>query len=98
MGDDAPYVGIGRQLDEWRALMEAMWSRDGQIGTLTDLYFALTSEAGALAFEDLAAGQHNAGLDPQKSVRLLTAPGGDLPVGIRRNHALSQVDSYHIGW
>jgi SAM-dependent methyltransferase len=64
-------------------------SRAGQIGALTDLYFALTSEAGTLAFKDLTLWQHEAGLDPQKSVRLLTAPGGGLQVGIKRKHSTS---------
>src|SRR5207248_9377691 len=51
-----------------------------QIGALTDLYFALTSEAGTWSFVEMAAWQRDAGLIPRRGVRLLTAPSGGLQI------------------
>lgn len=51
-----------------------------QVGALTDLYFALTSEAGAWSFAEMADWQRDAGLKPRRGVRLLTAPGGGLQI------------------
>src|SRR6266511_3956064 len=47
----------------------------GQIGTLGDLFFALTSRAGTWSFEEMAHWQRSAGLDPRKPIRLRTGPG-----------------------
>src|SRR4029450_10865269 len=47
----------------------------GQIGTLGDLIFALTSRAGTWSFEEMADWQRPAGLDPRKPIRLRTGPG-----------------------
>lgn len=55
----------------------------GQAGALADLYFALTSESGAWSFEEMAAWQREAGLNPKKPIRLLTAPGGGLQIATR---------------
>jgi hypothetical protein len=52
----------------------------GQIGALTDLYFAVTSEAGTWSFAEMAAWQRAAGLVPRRPLRLLTAPGGGLQI------------------
>jgi len=54
--------------------------KPGQVGALTDLYFALTSEAGTWSFAEMAAWQRDAGLMPRRGVRLLTAPGGGLQI------------------
>jgi SAM-dependent methyltransferase len=47
----------------------------GQIGTLGDLFFALTSRAGTWSFEEMADWQRSAGLQPRKPIRLRTGPG-----------------------
>ena len=47
----------------------------GQIGTLGDLFFALTSRAGTWSFEEMADWQRSAGLEPKKPIRLRTGPG-----------------------
>ncbi len=49
--------------------------RAGQVATLADLYFALTSKAGTLSVEDLADWQREAGLKPKRPVRFLSFPG-----------------------
>jgi 2-polyprenyl-3-methyl-5-hydroxy-6-metoxy-1,4-benzoquinol methylase len=54
--------------------------RGGQVGALTDLYFALTSEAGTWSFAEMAAWQREAGLVPRRPLRLFTAPGGGLQI------------------
>ena len=45
----------------------------GQIGIVTDLFFALTSDAGNWSFEQIANWQRQAGLVPQKPIWLMTA-------------------------
>jgi 2-polyprenyl-3-methyl-5-hydroxy-6-metoxy-1,4-benzoquinol methylase len=55
----------------------------GQIGALTDLYFAVTSEAGTWSFGEMAAWQRAAGLRPRRPIRLLTAPGGGLQAAVK---------------
>ena len=52
----------------------------GQIGALTDLYFAITSEAGTWSFAQMAAWQREAGLIPRRPLRLLTGPGAGLQI------------------
>lgn len=47
----------------------------GQIGTLGDLFFALTSRAGTWSFEEMADWQRSAGLEPRRPIRLRTGPG-----------------------
>jgi hypothetical protein len=47
----------------------------GQVGALLDLYFALTSEAGTWSYEEMAAWQRQAGLEPKKTIRFRTLPG-----------------------
>ena len=46
-----------------------------QIGALSDLYFALTSDGGTWSFEEMASWQRDAGLIPQKPLWLRTMPG-----------------------
>ena len=46
-----------------------------QVGALGDLYFAALSDAGTLAFEDVAGWQKDAGLAPRRPTRLFTLPG-----------------------
>ncbi|HEX5156849.1 MAG TPA: methyltransferase [Ktedonobacterales bacterium] len=52
----------------------------GQIGALTDLYFALTSAGGTWSFAEMADWQRAAGLRPRRPIRLVTGPGGGLQV------------------
>lgn len=49
--------------------------RVGQIATLYDFFFSLTSEAGTWSFEEMADWQRVAGLVPRRSLRFLTVPG-----------------------
>jgi 2-polyprenyl-3-methyl-5-hydroxy-6-metoxy-1,4-benzoquinol methylase len=46
-----------------------------QVGALGDLYFAMLSDSGTLAFSEIAAWQRDAGLAPRKPVRMFTLPG-----------------------
>jgi 2-polyprenyl-3-methyl-5-hydroxy-6-metoxy-1,4-benzoquinol methylase len=47
----------------------------GQIGALTDFYFAITSASGTWSFEEMADWQRAAGLAVQKPIRLRMSPG-----------------------
>jgi SAM-dependent methyltransferase len=47
----------------------------GQTGMVMDLFFAITSFSGTWPPEELAAWQRDAGLEPKKTIRFLTAPG-----------------------
>ena len=50
----------------------------GQIAALLDFYFALTSQSGTWTPEEMAAWQRAAGLEPQRPIRLRTAPGAGI--------------------
>jgi len=56
----------------------------GQIGALTDLYFALTSAGGTWSFAEMADWQRAAGLRPRRPIKLFTGPGGGLQVAEKR--------------
>src|SRR5215216_2988402 len=47
----------------------------GQVGALLEFYFALTSQAGTWAVEEISDWQREASLAPRKPVRFRTAPG-----------------------
>jgi SAM-dependent methyltransferase len=47
----------------------------GQVGSLLDLYFALTSQAGTWSVEEMQGWQHDAGLTTRRPIWLRTAPG-----------------------
>jgi len=47
----------------------------GQVGSLLDLYFALTSQSGTWSIEEIVSWQRDAGLVPKKPIRLRTIPG-----------------------
>src|SRR5262245_16586004 len=49
--------------------------RAGQVGSLLDLYFALTSRSGTWAFEEIAGCARAAGLALKRPIRLRTVPG-----------------------
>jgi 2-polyprenyl-3-methyl-5-hydroxy-6-metoxy-1,4-benzoquinol methylase len=55
----------------------------GELGALSKLYFAATSEAGTWSMKEIAAWQREAGLLPRKPIRLLTAPGAELQAAIK---------------
>jgi 2-polyprenyl-3-methyl-5-hydroxy-6-metoxy-1,4-benzoquinol methylase len=57
----------------------------GELGALSNLYFAATSEAGTWSTGEIAAWQREAGLHPRKSIRLLTAPGAILQAALKPN-------------
>lgn len=48
-----------------------------------DLYFALTSASGFWSFGEMADWQARAGLTPRRPIRLLTAPGQGLQIGVK---------------
>src|SRR5690242_3955447 len=55
----------------------------GQVGALTDLYFALTSAGGTWSYAEMADWQRAAGLRPRRPIRLVTGPGGGLQVAAK---------------
>jgi SAM-dependent methyltransferase len=61
------------------AIIDAFRARDpqagGQIPALLEFYFALTSQSGTWAPEEMAAWQRDAGLKPRRPIRSRTAPG-----------------------
>jgi SAM-dependent methyltransferase len=56
----------------------------GQVGALLDLYFALTSQSGTWSIEEMNSWQRDAGLMPQKPIRLRTMPGVVEVVAVKR--------------
>lgn len=64
-------------------LRPASPDRAGQIGALTDLYFAVTSKSGTWSVAEMAAWQRAAGLRPRRPIRLLTGPGTALLAAAR---------------
>jgi SAM-dependent methyltransferase len=57
----------------------------GELGALSNLYFAATSEAGTWSMQEIADWQRAAGLLPRKPIRLLTAPGAELQAAFKPN-------------
>jgi SAM-dependent methyltransferase len=55
----------------------------GQVGTLNDLFFALTSAAGTWSSEEFAEWQRGAGLEPRKPIRMRTLPDGVIQAAIK---------------
>ena len=55
----------------------------GQVGTLNDLFFALTSAAGTWSSEELAEWQRGTGLEPRKPIRMRTLPDGVIQAAIK---------------
>jgi 2-polyprenyl-3-methyl-5-hydroxy-6-metoxy-1,4-benzoquinol methylase len=55
----------------------------GELGALSNLYFAATSEAGTWSMQEIAQWQREAGLLPRKPIRLLTAPGAELQAALK---------------
>ncbi len=55
----------------------------GELGALSNLYFAATSEAGTWSMQEIAQWQREAGLLPRKPIRLHTGPGTELQAPIK---------------
>jgi hypothetical protein len=69
-------------------ILEIIRSRDadeaGQVGALTDFFFAVTSAAGTWAFEEMAGWQREAGLEALRPIRLRLSPGYGLQAARKR--------------
>lgn len=50
----------------------------GQLGSLLDLFFALTSQSGTFSWQEISEWQRQAGLVPRKLIRLFTIPGAGI--------------------
>jgi hypothetical protein len=57
----------------------------GELGALSNLYFAVTSEAGTWSMKEIATWQREAGLSPHKPIRLFTTPGAELQGAFKPN-------------
>ncbi len=66
------------ELDRFQSSREV-----GELGALSNLYFAATSEAGTWSMQEIAEWQREAGLLPRKPIRLLTAPGARLQAALK---------------
>ena len=58
-------------------------AKANQLTAFFDLYFSLTSEAGVWTFDEMASWQRDAGLDPRRPIRLITAPGAGIQSATR---------------
>ena len=64
--------GVYAVLDQFRS----QTAKDaGQVGALLEFYFALTSQSGTWAIEEMADWQRQAGLAPRRPIHFRTAPG-----------------------
>jgi predicted O-methyltransferase YrrM len=64
--------GVLAVLDEFRPRTS---KEAGQVGALLEFYFALTSQSGTWAVEEIADWQRQAGLKPRSPIRFRTVPG-----------------------
>lgn len=60
------------------ALRAKSAKKAGQIPALLEFYFALTSESGTWAPEEMASWQRDAGLEPRRVIRFRTIPGAGI--------------------
>jgi SAM-dependent methyltransferase len=65
-------------------MRSASAERAGQIGALTDFFFAVTSAGGTWSPEEIAAWQASAGLLPQRPIRLRRVPGYGMQAARKR--------------
>jgi SAM-dependent methyltransferase len=56
----------------------------GQLPSLLEFYFALTSQSGTWTPDEMAGWQRAAGLDPRRPIRLRTVPGGGIQAAVKR--------------
>ena len=74
-------AGVFAVLDEFRPAT----ARDaGQVGALLEFYFALTSQSGTWAPEEIADWQRSAGLEPRKTIKFRTTPGVGIQAATKR--------------
>lgn len=72
--------GVYAILDEFRPRT----AKDaGQVGALLEFYFALTSQSGTWAVEEMAEWQRGAGLEPRPPIRFRTAPGVGIQAAVK---------------
>jgi predicted O-methyltransferase YrrM len=72
--------GVYAVLDEFRPDTP---SEAGQVGALLEFYFALTSQSGTWAVEEITGWQREAGLSPRKPIRFRTAPGAGIQAAFK---------------
>jgi hypothetical protein len=72
--------GVFAVLDEFRPDSP---SQAGQVGALLEFYFALTSQSGTWAVEEIADWQRRAGLSPRRPIRFRTAPGAGIQAAFK---------------
>jgi hypothetical protein len=72
--------GVYAILDEFRPRTP---KDAGQIGALLEFYFALTSQSGTWAPEEIAEWQRAAGLEPRRPIRFRTVPGVGIQAATR---------------
>jgi SAM-dependent methyltransferase len=72
--------GVYAILDEFRPRT----AKDaGQVGALLEFYFALTSQSGTWAVEEMASWQRQAGLEPRRPIRFRTIPGVGIQAAVK---------------
>ena len=72
--------GVFAVLDEFRPESP---SEAGQVGALLEFYFALTSQSGTWAAEEIAGWQRQAGLSPRRPINFRTAPGAGIQAAFK---------------
>ena len=72
--------GVFAVLDEFRPRNP---KDAGQVGALLEFYFALTSQSGTWAVEEIEDWQRRAGLDPRRPIRFRTAPGVGIQAAVK---------------
>ena len=63
----------------------------GQLPSLLEFYFALTSQSGTWTPEEMSGWQRAAGLQPKRPIRLRTAPGGGIQAAVQPGRATPQL-------
>jgi SAM-dependent methyltransferase len=72
--------GVYAVLDEFRPRS----AKDaGQVGALLEFYFALTSQSGTWAVEEISDWQRHAGLSARRPIRFRTAPGVGIQAAVK---------------
>jgi SAM-dependent methyltransferase len=74
--------GVLAVLDEFRPRTA---KEAGQVGALLEFYFALTSQSGTWAVEEIADWQRHAGLEPRSPIRFRTVPGVGIQAATKRS-------------
>jgi SAM-dependent methyltransferase len=72
--------GVLAVLDEFRPRTA---KEAGQLGALLEFYFALTSQSGTWAVEEIADWQRQAGLEPRSPIRFRTIPGVGIQAAVK---------------